>query len=291
MRKWLLAAALTALLASVGFGAAEARSDALVGTFVTNTSTRGIALDSEIYWTLVRPQTADVIITVYNMGSVKCTATVLAGESWCFETSGMDSVRVARATTTIVDYALSTRKEEKPSLEPSVGPTLTTIDTAVDSVVTLLSSPEVRTFSTGSIFDDLIWNAEETHVTGPLTGLYVDGAKSIKLIGKVASLVNGGQFNNAGGGTAKIRYWYRFSSLPDSIYSGCGWDSTDAYQSALIDSAQAVSHKDVGGNWTPFVLDVPCPAACFSGYFFLTIESTWGIIDLIHYDVNYRVVW
>lgn len=148
MRKWLLATALVTLFALfVGFGVAEARSDALMATFVTNTSTRGINLDGEIYWTLIRPHTADVIVTVYNVGVVKQTATILAGESWCFETTGMDSVRVARATTTVVDYALSTRRDQKPSLAPFGRTELTTIDTALDSAVTLLSAPGVREVS------------------------------------------------------------------------------------------------------------------------------------------------
>ena len=116
MIKRLLALTLIASVAlCVGFGEVEARS-ALNGNFVTNTSTRGILLDGDVHWVLVHPRAEDVVVEVWNTSAKQYEFTIEAGYAHTFQTSGMDSCRVVRASTTIVDYGLSTIRNCKPSL-------------------------------------------------------------------------------------------------------------------------------------------------------------------------------
>ena len=116
MRKRLLALALIASVAlCVGFGEAGATSD-LTDNFVTGTSTRGIILSNDIHWVLIHPRGEDVVVEVWNTSAKQYEFTIEAGYAHTFQTSGMDSCRVVRANTTVVDYSMSTRKDCTPSL-------------------------------------------------------------------------------------------------------------------------------------------------------------------------------
>lgn len=120
MRKWLWALAVVSLLALFIMPSIADTREAMDGYFVTNTSTRGIALDGDTHWALIHPRTVDVVVEVWN--TVGGTAAkqyefiVEDGDARVFQVSGMDSLRIVRATTTIVDYGLSTIMFATPSL-------------------------------------------------------------------------------------------------------------------------------------------------------------------------------
>ena len=122
IRKLILALAVGTLLALfIAPSVANASSD-LADNFVSGTSTRGIVLDGDIHWVLVHPRAENVVVEMWNSGSKQYEFTVLADYAWVFQTSGMDSCRVVRASATIVDYGMSTIKQCAPSLTTKYTP-------------------------------------------------------------------------------------------------------------------------------------------------------------------------
>jgi len=271
MRKFLLASLIVMFLTSPVMATGP-------NTYVTLAAGVGqtITLD-HVYWVSVYARTNEMFVTTYTkvagVQTVVDIMSVPAGVSKTFLAIGLSQMVLGSTLGTIVDYNLSTFKEAAPMIFPS------TSDMAadIDSLLIRASQPEPVDVWTGALLTADIVRSDVV-LSGPQTGLYVEGAKSFMVACSYDSL--DGRSNDK----FTVKQW--FVSAAGDTTSKTADGAVALADTILVDGA--VFGKAMGSlTWFP---EIPNGQQRFTGYYYCTVDS-WGVVTIRDLQISARVVF
>lgn len=274
MKKWILTGLALMLVLSIS---AEVGAVVIKNETVSNGTAvvRIQGLRGAYKMLSIHPHTQDVIVSVYSGGAVIEDFTVLAGSWRMAEIAARDSVQVARATATAVDWSISTQ------YYTPIGGSSWTV-TAFDSLVTLNSSPEPRTVTDQILIAQDLDNNEisTTGIAYPQSsGIDMNGARAAYVTIQFASF-------SAGDLGIEILIGPTGSAEFDTLHSAVLWDATGVIPTEYVfDSA----------NWpTAGAMTIPITVfdgSPLGGYLHIRVSDADASLSIADVDIGVVTIW